>query len=161
GGQEQGAVAEMDFVDAQGAREVRQRPLPVRRQVDLADLPVEAVVEKAIGQFEMEIAPQGLAQSFHAHAVVEQPVDDRVADTVGVFGPRLDPRKACPEGLAAGAAGAVFSHLDFQDDDLAISDVADAAGMHRLAAAALATTRTGEGHRGALTVNHARAWLNS
>jgi len=38
---------------------VTKRPLAVAGHVDLADIPVEQIVEKAIGQIEMEIALQG------------------------------------------------------------------------------------------------------
>src|SRR5262249_19228296 len=161
GGQQQGAVAQVDFVDTQRAREALQGPLPIPGQIDLADLPVEAVVQETIGQFEVESPLQRPAQRFHAHAVVEQAVDNGLAHPVAVFGPRLDTLDLRPESLATIAAGAVLSHLDFEDDDLAIGDVADTTGMHILAPSTFATLRAGEGPGSTLTVNHACAWLNS
>jgi len=108
----------------------------------------------------VEVAVQGPAQPLHAHAVVEQAVEDRLADAVGVFGAGLDALDRGAEGLAAGAAGAVFSDADFEDEDLAIGEVADAARVDLFAAPRLATPRAREGHRGAVTAHHAGAWLN-
>ena len=125
GGQKQRAVAQVQFVDAQGAGEMVEGPLAVGGHVGLADLPVEAVVEEAVGQVEEEVALQRLLQAIHAHAVVEQAVDDGFADAVGVLGSRFDALDLGAEGLAAGAAGAVFSDRQFDDEDLAESDVAD------------------------------------
>ena len=113
----------------------------------MADFPIEAVVEKAIGKIEMEIAFQGLAHPFHAHAVVEQPVDDRFADAVGVFGTRLDSLHLSPEGLATATAGAVFSHFDFEHDDLAIGDIANGPGVNILATPPLAARRARRARR--------------
>jgi len=159
GGQQQGAVTEVNFVDAQGAGEVFQAPLAIARHLDLADFPVEAVVQKAIGEIEIEIALEGLAQPFHAHAVVEQAVDDRIADAVGVFRARLDPLHLSSEGLATGAAGAVFSDFDFEQDDFAIGDIANAAAVNILAASFPAAMRTGKGLRGVREAFHANARL--
>ena len=160
GGQQQGTVSQVNFVDAEGAGEIRQRPLSVGRQVGLADLPIEAVVEKALGEIEMEIALEGQPEPFHAHAVVEQAVEDRLADPVGILGPRFDPLDRGAEGLAAGTTGAVFSDLDFQPDDFAICEIAHAAGVHILASSAFATAGAGEGLRGAREAFHAHARMN-
>jgi len=40
----------VNFVDAQGAGEVRQRPFAIGGSIGLADFPVDAVVEKTIGR---------------------------------------------------------------------------------------------------------------
>src|ERR1700683_2169173 len=69
GGQEQGAGAEMYFVDTERAGEILQGPLAVGGHIDLANLPVEAVVQKALGEIEVEIPLQCLAEPLHAHAV--------------------------------------------------------------------------------------------
>src|SRR5437870_11022644 len=113
----------MDFVDAQRTGELLQGPPAVLGHIDLADLPVETVVDKAVGEIEMEIAAHRLAEPFHAHAVVEQTIDDRRADPVAVLRTRFDPFEPRPEGLAARAAGAVFSDGDFENQDLAEGDV--------------------------------------
>jgi len=67
-----------------------QGPLAILAHVDLPDFPVEAIVEEALGQFEMEVSSQSLAQSFHAHLVVEQSVENRFANSIGVLGPQFD-----------------------------------------------------------------------
>ncbi len=157
GSQQQDSVAQVQFVDAQSAREVRQRPLAVGGQIGLADLPVEAVVEEAVGQVEEEVALQGVLQPVEAHAVVEQAVDDGVANAVGVLGPRFDAWNLGTEGLAAGATGAVFSDGQFDEDDLAEGDVADAAGVGVLASAPLAAMRTRVGLGGTPSSENANA----
>jgi len=129
--------------------------------VQLATLPVEAVVEKALGEIQVEIAVQGLAQPFHAHAVVEQAVEDGLADAVGVLGAGFDSCHLRAEGLAASTAGAVFSDLDVEDADLAVSDVANAARVRLLAVPQLATRGARESLRGAVAMYHADAGLNS
>ena len=159
GGQQQGAVPEVNCVDAQGAGAVRQSPLAIGGPVGLADFPVEAIVEKALGEIAMEIALPGQAQPFDTHAVVEQAVEDRLAHAVGVFGAGLDSLQLGPEGLAAGTAGAVFSDLDFEHDDLALSAIANAADVNLLAASLPAAPGAGKGLRGARDAFQAHARL--
>ena len=108
----------------------------------------------------MEIAFEGQAQPFHAHTVVEQAVDDGLANAVAVFRSRLDPLHLGSKGLATAAAGAVFSDFDFEPEDLAVSDIADAAGVNILAASPLATLRTRKGLRGAREAFHPNARLH-
>ena len=48
-------MAQMEFVDAEGAGEVFECPLAVGGHIDLTYLPVEAVVEEAVGQIQKEI----------------------------------------------------------------------------------------------------------
>jgi hypothetical protein len=160
GGQEQGPMTKMDFVQVERAREILQGPLTVGRHVDLADLPVEAVVQKALGEIEVKIALQRLAKAFHAHSVVEQTVDDRVANSVGVLGARIDPLDLGPEGLATRTAGAVFSDGQFDEENLAVSDIADRAGMRLFELSTPAAVRTGKRCRSTMTFDHANAWLD-
>jgi len=58
--------------------------------VELADLPVEAVGEEAVGQLKEEVASHRLLDAVQAHAVVEEAVEDGLADPAGVSGARLD-----------------------------------------------------------------------
>src|ERR1700689_902382 len=160
GGQEQGAVAEMDFVDTERAGEILQGPLAVGGHIDLAALPVEAVVQKALREIEMEIPLQRLAEPLHAHAVVEQTVDNGLADTVAVFRARFDAVRLRSKGLAAATAGTVFSDSDFEDEDLAIGEIANKSSMGLLASPALAAAWARIGFRGAPTLHRANAGLN-
>src|SRR5271154_6341791 len=91
GSQQQGTMTQMDFVDGKGAGEFFESPTSVLRHMDLTDLPIEAVVEKACRQIQVKISCQRLLESFHAHTVVEQAVDDCLANAIGVFGPAFDP----------------------------------------------------------------------
>ena len=161
GSHQQGPVPEMDFVDAQGAGETLQGPLAVGGHVDLADLPSKAVVDKALGEIEMEIAAQRLAQPLHTHAVVEQTVEDRLADPIAVFRTGLDPFDPRPESLATRATGAVFSDGDVEDEDLLKGDIADRAAVRTLPPSPLATVGARIGFRGAPKLYHANAGLNS
>ncbi|WP_168219090.1 hypothetical protein [Limnoglobus roseus] len=129
GGQEQRAMAQVQLVDVQGAREVLERPLAVSGHVGLADLPVEAVGEEAIGQVEEEVTAHRLLHAMEAHAVIEESVDDGVPDAVGVLGSWFDPFDVRTERLAGGTGGAVFSDRQFDDDDLAERDVANGSRM--------------------------------
>jgi hypothetical protein len=67
-----------------------------------------------------------------AHAVVEEAVDDGVADAIGVLGSWFDPLDVGTERLAAGTLGAVFSDRQFDDDDLPVGDVADGSSVGAL-----------------------------
>ena len=106
----------------------------------LADFPIEAVVEEAVGEIEEELPVQRFLQAVQAHAVIEQAVDDRVADAVGVFGPRFDAFDLRAKGLAARAAGAVFSDRQFDDQNLAEGNVANLSGVSVFAFARLCHT---------------------
>ena len=52
GGQQQGRPAEVQFVDAEGAAEAVQDPAAMVGQVEPPGLPVEAVVDEAVGEVE-------------------------------------------------------------------------------------------------------------
>lgn len=149
GGQEQGAMAQMEFVDTQGAGEMVEGPLAVAGHVDLANLPVEAVGEEAIGQIEVELPLHRLLQAMEAHAVIEEAIDDDFADAVGVAGSGFDAFDVGSERLAAVAGGAVFSHGQLDDDDFAQGDVADESCVGVLASSLGAALGAGEGLRGA------------
>ena len=160
GGQEQSAMAEVQFVDAQGAGELFKGPLPVGRHVGLADLPVEAVVEEAVGEIEQEVALEGLLQTIHAHAVFEQAVNDEIADAVGVLGAWFDAVELGAKGLAAGAAGAIFSDRQLDDDNLAEREIANRSGMSIFARRGFAAMRTRKSLGGAALLHDAHTRLN-
>jgi hypothetical protein len=147
GGQKQCAMAQMQLVDTQGAGEVLEGPLAIAGHVGLANLPVEAVGEEAIGQFEEEVALHGLLDAMEAHAIIEKAVDNSVANAVGVLGSWLDAFDARAEGLAAGAGGAVFSDRHFDEGDLAERDVADGSRVGGLPPSERAAVRAREGLR--------------
>ena len=90
-----------------------------------------------------------------AHAVIKETVDDGVADAVGVLGTGFDAWDLRAERLAAIACGAVFSDGQFDDDDLAESDVADKSSVSVLPMSDLSTLGTGEGLWGATLAENA------
>ncbi len=160
GGQEQSAMAEVEFVDAQGAGELLKRPLPVRGQVDLADLPIEAVVQEAVGEIELEVAFQSVLQTIDAHAVFEQAIDDEIAHAIGILGAWLDAVDLRAEGLAARTGRAVFSDGQFDDHDLAEREFADRSSMSVFASSKLAALRTRIPLGGAFLLDDANARIN-
>ena len=145
GGQEQGAVAQGQFVHAQGAGEVGQGPLAVRGQVGLTDLPVEAVGREAGGQVEEEVASHRLLEAVQAHAIVEESVDHGVADAVGVLGAGLDAVRVRAEGVATVARGAGLSDRHFDEGDLGEREVANGSRVGALAMTGRAAVWAGEG----------------
>jgi hypothetical protein len=108
----------------------------------------------------MEIALQSKAHPFDAHAVVEQAIEDSLAYTVGVLGAGFDSFHLGSEGLATGTTGAVFSDLDFEHNNLARSEIANATGVNILAASLLAALRASKSLRGAKDAFHAYARLH-
>jgi hypothetical protein len=124
------------------------------------DLPVEAVVQKALREIEVKIALQCFAGAFHAHRVVEQTVDDCLADSVGVLGTQFDPLDMGSEGLATRAAGAVFSDGQFDEEYLTVSDIADQTRMSLFEPSRSAAVRARESRRSTLTFDYANAWFH-
>jgi hypothetical protein len=161
GGQEQRAMTEVNFIDTERSRELFQGPLAILGHVHLLNFPVEAIVEKALGQFEMEVPSQGFVKAVHAHLVVEQSVEDCFADSIGVFGPRLDSLNLSSEGLATGTTSAVFSDCQFDNEDLSVGDIADLAAMCLLEPPTFAALRTGESRRSTISFDDASARPNS
>ena len=155
-------MAEMQFVvmPGKGAGEVFQGPLTIVGHVDLADFPIEAVVEKAVGKIEEELALERLLQAIQAHAVFEQAIDDHVTNVIGVLGSGLNAIDLGTKGLATGTVGAVFSDGQFDDGDFAESDVANASSMGIFAPAELTALRTGMRFSGATLSYDANARMN-
>ena len=153
GGQQQGAVAEVQFIDAQGAGEVGQGPPAVGGQVGLADLPVEAVGQEAIGQVEEEVPRQGLLETVQAQTVVQEAVDHGVADAVRVPGAGFDAVDVRAEGVATVAGGAVLSDGQLDEQDVSVGEITDESGVGVLAAAGGAAGGAREG-RGRATPSH-------
>ncbi len=147
GGQEQGAVPQVQFIDAQAAGEVRQSPPAVGGQVGLADLPVEAVGQEPGGQVEEEVASHRLLEAVQAQAVVEEAVADGVAHPVGVLGARFDPIDVGAERRATVAGGAVLSDRQFDDEDVSVGEVTNESRVGALATTGRAAVGAGEGVR--------------
>jgi hypothetical protein len=106
-------------------------------------LPVQAVVDEATGEFEQEVTLPGQAGAFDVATVVQEAVEDDLADGVVVVGLGRDARRAGAEGLAARAGGLVLCLVDVQPGDPAVSQGADAAVKAADAAALLAAVGAG------------------
>src|SRR5262245_11900328 len=159
GGQKQGLVAQVHLIDAQSAREVLDAPAAVLGPVALPDLPIQAVVDEAVGQFEVEVTGQAAAQGLDAHLVVQQSIEDGLADAVGVGGAGQDPLELGAESLATATAGAILCGGQFKQEDLAVSQAAQRAVMEGLATGEDTTVGAGETVGGAAAALDADGWL--
>ena len=99
-------------------------------------------------------------QTIHAHAVSEQAVNDEIADAVGVLGAWFDAVELGAKGLAAGAAGAIFSDRQLDDDNLAEREIANRSGMSIFARRGFAAMRTRKSLGGAALLHDAHTRLN-
>src|SRR5206468_496842 len=86
GGQQQGVAPQVQLIDAQRAAEPLQDRLAVPGQVEAGQLPAQAVVDEAVGQLQQEVALQGGLGLLDVEAVVQQAVEDGLADGGVVVG---------------------------------------------------------------------------
>lgn len=129
--------------------------------IDLTNLPVEAVVEEAGGQVEVEVAQEGVVDLLDGHAIVEDTIEDGLAHLVVVVGLGLDALDLGAEGGRAVAAGTIFGGGDVQEEDGLVGDGADGAVVEVLASAELATVRAGSflGGMAAVGVKDRGPWV--
>lgn len=132
----------MDFVNAQGAGELLERPLAIGRAVELLDLPTQAVVDEAGGQLQEEVAAQGPQQTFDVEAIFKEAVQNRFADGVAILGLGFDAVDLGAEGGATATGGPVLAGGHMQQEDGAVGDAPDGTRERVLAVAGGATTRT-------------------
>ncbi len=136
--------AQVQLIDAEGAAELLQDPVAMLGHVELRRPVVERVVDEARGQLEEELAAQGLQGPFDAHAVLDDPCQDQLADLVIVEGPGEDALWRVAEGGAAAAPGLILAAGDLQVSDGHVEDGPDPARRQgALAAAQPATLRAG------------------
>jgi hypothetical protein len=109
----------------------------------LPGLPVEAVVHQAVGQVEVEVALQGVADLPKALAILQEAVEDRLADPVVVVGLRVDALQLGAEGATAAAGGPVLGGGAMDEEDGPVGERADAALVEGLAATESAAVRAG------------------
>src|SRR4051794_24693103 len=128
----------MEFIDAQGTAEVFQDPGAMRGHVEALDLAMEAVIDEAVGEVEQEIPLHRGDDPFDAHPVVEDAVEDGLADLVVVQCAGFNSRRRGPEGGAAIAAGAILAVGDVEEDDFLVGDGADRSVVDVLARRQLA-----------------------
>ena len=143
GGQQQGEPAQVQLVDAERAAEAVQDHAAVRGHVELGGPVAEHVVDEPGGEVQQELAADRRQGPLDAHAVLEEAVEDQVADLVVVLGLGEHALGGVAEGRAAAAAGGVLAVGDLQDGDGLVGDGADGAGQGPLASAPLAALRAG------------------
>jgi hypothetical protein len=117
--------------------------VPVGGAVELSDLPIEAIVEEAIRQLEVEVTSQGLLDLLDAHAIIEDAVEDGLADLVVVMGLGRDALDLGAEGGAAVAGSPVFGGGDMEEEDGLVGEGANGAFVEVLASAESSTARAG------------------
>jgi hypothetical protein len=147
GGQRRGEATEVRLADAERSAEVLQDLAAMRRQVELGDSIAEHVMDEPRGQVEEELALERQEGAFDAHAVLEDAIEDEVADLVVVGGPGEDILMGVARSGGALASGRVLAV-----SDLRVGDGSDSPGdgplpSPWLAAKGHATTRCGRGAR--------------
>ncbi|MGA7497833.1 MAG: hypothetical protein WBX00_14000 [Isosphaeraceae bacterium] len=113
------------------------------RQIELPDLPVEAVVDEPVREIQQEVPPHRGDDPLDAHAVLEDAVEHGLTDLVVVQRPAFDARRGGAECRAAVATGPVLAVGDVEEDDLLVGDGSDPAVVDGLAVAQLAAPGTG------------------
>src|SRR5208337_5172235 len=87
----------VQLVDAERPAEVVQDPAAVIRQIELPDLPVEAVVDEPVREIQQEVPPHRGDDPLDAHAVLEDAVEHGLTDLVVVQRPGCDARRGGAE----------------------------------------------------------------
>ena len=124
-GQQQGIAAQVKFIDAERAAEAVQDPTAMVRQVKLPDPLVEAVVDEAVGEVQEKVPVHGTEDLLDAHAILQDVVEDGLADLVIVQRLGLDTRRRGTEGGTAIAPGSILAVGDVEVDDLLVGDRAN------------------------------------
>src|SRR5262249_37584465 len=101
GSQQQGEAAQVQLVDAQHDAEPLQAQAAVVGDLDPATLPVQAVVDEARREAQQEVALDGAHGALDVEAVLQQAVEDGLADGGVVVGLRGDVQRPGAEVLAA------------------------------------------------------------
>jgi hypothetical protein len=112
--------AQVQLIDAQRPGEALPDHAAVRRQVQAGQLPTQAVVDEALGEFDEEVTLHSGLSLRDVEAVVEQAVENGLADrgvVVGLLGYVQGPGA---EGMATSTTGLIFCIADFQPGDAVI-----------------------------------------
>jgi hypothetical protein len=144
GGQQQGEPAQVDLIDAETVAELPQDHAAQLGHVELSRPVAEHVIDEAGGELQQEFPAQRPEGPLDAHAVLDDPTEDQIADRVVVGGPGEDAVGGTAEGGAAIAAGTILAAGDLEVGDGLVGDGADPARRQRpLAAAQPAAHRAG------------------
>src|SRR5581483_5364395 len=133
----------VQLVQAKRPGELGQDPGPMRRQVELRDLPAQAVVDEALRQRQQEIAGHRGQGALDIEAIGEDAVEDGGAHALVVVGLGRHGQRPRAEVPAARAAGLVLRIVDVEVGDLAVGQGADTTVEGALAAAEFATAGAG------------------
>src|SRR5271166_6413828 len=79
------------------------------RQVKLPDLSVQAVVDETIGEIQEKVSAHGTDDLLNTHPIIEDAVEDGLADLVVVQRLGVDTRRRGAEGGAAIAPGSILT----------------------------------------------------
>jgi hypothetical protein len=143
GGQEQREAAQVEFVDAEGAAEVREHLAAMRRHVESRGEVVEHVVDEPRGEIEKELPLERLKDSFNAHAVFDDALQHQIPDLVVVLGLGEDALGCVAKGGGAAAPGVILAVDDFQEGDGLVGDGAHSSGQGPCPSAEFAALRAG------------------
>lgn len=116
---------------------------PLLALAEATQAPIQAVVDEAGGEIQQEVAFHGGDGALDVEAVVEDALEDGLADEVVVVGPGGDTRRAGAKSLEAGAPRRILCVEDVNPDDRLVADGADVAIEAALEVAAFATSGAG------------------
>src|SRR5262249_32631312 len=102
----------------------------------------QAVIDKSRGQLQEKVPPEGCLNPLQAHMVLQQAIQDRLADRVGILGLGFDVGHLGAKRATTGAAGPVLGGDDMDDQDALVGDAADGPMELLLAASQGAAVRT-------------------
>jgi hypothetical protein len=125
----------VQLIDAQGSQEPFQDPPAVSGQIEAGQSPTQAVVDEAIGQRHEEVALHSGLGRLDVEAVVQEAVENGLADGGVVVGLGGHVQGPGAEVLAAGAAGLILCVGDLQPGDAVVGQGAEAAVEDALAVA--------------------------
>src|SRR5262249_53490992 len=108
GGQQQGVDPQVQLIDTRDPAELLPVAAALSGTGQPGQAPLQAVVNEAAGQLEVAVASHGRQGPLDVEAVVEDTVEDRLADQVVVLGLGADLGRAGTEILAAATAGSVL-----------------------------------------------------
>src|SRR5262245_31689419 len=113
------------------------------QQVELGDLPAQAVVDEALRQHQEEVTSHGGEGALDVEAVFEDALQHGSSDQAVVVGLGRDGKRPGAEELAAAAARLVLGVVDVEVGDLAVGQRADTTVEGAFAAAVLAAGGAG------------------
>lgn len=120
-GQQQYTMAQMNLINAQDATELREHVLAELVAIEFSDRMIQCRVNVTRGKFDQEVTLHTGLDCRKVQLVVENPVDDGLANSVVILGFEVDMIRMAVKRFAAVALGPVFAVVNFQPENLLIA----------------------------------------